>query len=359
MSTTERSTGLYMAPLDLKSAGPEEYAALSTFDNRMRAERFPDDPPVPLEEVINRCRNIPDFVDVTKAVVWSPDGAIIASGETVIVRAEDNQHLAFMDIDVLPEHRRQGLARRLLAGVVDVAQREQRRLLQAQTNGRIPAGDIFMQRLQARKGLEGHTNQLDLAELDRALLRHWQERAGDRAEGFELGYWAGPYPEEELGAIVELLDVMNTAPRDNLDVEDFHWTRDEVRQVERSILAAGSERWTLYVRERATGSLAGFTEVTWNPNRPQLLEQWGTGVFPRYRNRGLGRWLKAAMLEKVLRDRPEVKTVRTGNADSNAPMLHINWELGFKPYLTESTWQFEVERAREYLAGKPAAVNIL
>ena len=49
----------------------------------------------------------------------------------------------------------------------------------------------------------------------------------------------------------------------------------------------------------------------WNPNRPELLGQGMTGVFPQYRNRGLGRWLKAAMLDKVLKERPQVKYVRT------------------------------------------------
>ena len=102
---------------------------------------------------------------------------------------------------------------------------------------------------------------------------------------------------------------------------------------------------------------AGFTEVFWHPNRPQLLNQGGTGIFPEYRNNGLGRWLKAAMLHKVLRERPEVKFVRTSNADSNAPMVKINRELGFKPYISQCMWQVEVEKTREYLASEQLAVN--
>ena len=113
----------------------------------------------------------------------------------------------------------------------------------------------------------------------------------------------------------------------------------------------------MYVRERATGKLAGYTDVAWNPNRPHQLEQWATGIFPRFRNRGLGRWLKAAMLEKVIRERPQVTLVRTGNADSNAPMLHINWELGFKPYFSESVWQVETSRVHDYLRENQAAAR--
>jgi len=55
----------------------------------------------------------------------------------------------------------------------------------------------------------------------------------------------------------------------------------------------------------------------------------------------------------VLRERPEVRIIRTGNAHSNAPMLRINEQLGFKPYRSSFTWQVSVERAAEYLASRP------
>ena len=113
--------------------------------------------------------------------------------------------------------------------------------------------------------------------------------------------------------------------------------------------ASGVERWAVYVRERATGAFAGISEVYWHPARPAILHQGDTGVFPQYRNRGLGRWLKAAMLDRVLRERPRVELIRTNNADSNAPMLRINTELGFRPYMARTIWQVETDRVRRYL----------
>jgi mycothiol synthase len=142
---------------------------------------------------------------------------------------------------------------------------------------------------------------------------------------------------------------MNQAPRDRLDVEDDHITPEKLRQVEELILAMGTERWTMYVREKTTGELAGFTEVFWNPNRKHLVEQGDTGAFSQYRNLGLGRWLKAAMLEKIIQERPAVDLVRTDNTDSNAAMLRINHELGFKPYLSECWSQVETEKVLAYL----------
>jgi GNAT superfamily N-acetyltransferase len=74
-----------------------------------------------------------------------------------------------------------------------------------------------------------------------------------------------------------------------------------------------------------------------------------TGVFPQYRNKGLGRWLKAAMLDKVLKERPQAKYVRTGNADTNVAMLKINTALGFKPYMAEALWQVDLQNVLAYL----------
>ncbi len=166
---------------------------------------------------------------------------------------------------------------------------------------------------------------------------------------FELGFWDGAYPEEQIQAIADLSDLTNQQPLGDLDIEDMHMTSEQLRQVEANLLARGSQRWTFYVVDRAANQFAGYTEAIWNSNRPGVLLQGMTGVFPPYRNKGLGRWLKAAMLDKVLRERPQVKYVRTGNADSNAAMLKINTALGFKPYMAEALWQAETQRVLTYL----------
>lgn len=44
--------------------------------------------------------------------------------------------------------------------------------------------------------------------------------------------------------------------------------------------------------------------------RPETLDQGDTAVAPKYRNRGLGRWLEAEMLRRVLAERPQVRNIR-------------------------------------------------
>lgn len=194
-----------------------------------------------------------------------------------------------------------------------------------------------------------HTNQLVLAELDPALLEQWQREGKQKAAGFTLGFWDGEYPEDHLDAIAELSDVMNTAPRENLDMEDTHMTPERLRQTEQAEAAVAMQRWTLYATETATGRLVGFTEVHWKPSSPQVINQGSTGLFPEFRGLGLGRRLKAGMLARIVRDRPGAKFVRTDNANSNAAMLAINHALGFKPYVSSCLWQLETNKAEAYL----------
>ena len=339
-----------IVPFDFADATDAEYEALNKHFNRAKAETLPDDPPTPLFETVGQMKNVPAFVGAYAWAGWNPDRSeMVASGVIQWMKVEENRHMAQFDLSVDKDYRRQGLGRALLRQVVQTAQSENRRLLMTDTNARVPAGEAFLRRLGAERGLEMHTNQLTLAELDLALIERWQAEGAKRAAGFTLGFWDGAYPDDHLDAVAELLDVMNTAPHDGLELDDIHLTPEQLRQTEQMEAAMGSRRWTVYAAETATGRLAGFTEATWKPSRPEVVSQGMTGVLPQFRGLGLGRWLKAVMLARILQDRPEAKFVRTGNADSNAAMLGINHALGFTPYLSRCVWQVDTEKALAYL----------
>jgi mycothiol synthase len=342
---------IQIKPFDFRNASEAEYKAYNKLRNQIQAERLPDDPPVPLEETIQRMQHAPpeSLVKILFWIAWDENEEAV--GYTVVqMGMTDNLHLVQFSINVLPEYRHQGLGKQFLAKVVQTANDNDRSQLISSTMASVPDGEGFLAHIGAESKLAGHTNQLKISELDRDILVDWQARAAERAGGFELGWWFGDYPAEDMEAILELYDLMNQQPFGDLDVEDSKFSEEMLREMEKSMRARGTERWTLYTREKESGSFAGYTEVMWNPNRPEIVQQGITGVFPQYRNNGLGRWLKAAMLDKVLTERPDVKFIRTENADSNAPMLKINNELGFKPYIAESFWQVSREKVEEYLA---------
>ncbi len=59
--------------------------------------------------------------------------------------------------------------------------------------------------------------------------------------------------------------------------------------------------------------------------------------------------MKAVMLERILRELPQANYIRTGNANTNAQMLGINTDLGFKLAWQSVLWQLPIADAKQGL----------
>jgi len=341
-------------PIDLRAASDAEYAQLNAFKNILRGEVLPEDPPKPLAYDTERFKATPAMVQNASWGLWDQAGAaLLAFCRTDIFNTGDNPHMIDFMIEVLPGQRRQGIATAMLRLAAEQARSQGRRVLTTECNDRVPAGGGFMSRLGGRMGLAITLTQLRIADIDQALVDRWLEREAELSADFSLGFWDGRYPEDAVEGVATLeREAGRDEPRDTLDMEPVNYTPETIRQMEAIRLSAGNQRWTIYVSERSSGVLAGLTEVFWNPNNPTIVQQSFTGVLPDYRNRGLGRWLKAAMLKKILRDRPQAVFIRTGNANSNAPMLKLNNALGFTRHMAEAVWQVELESVEQYLASR-------
>jgi GNAT superfamily N-acetyltransferase len=337
--------------INLRAASDHEYKCLGAFKNIMDKEAFPDDPLMPLEEQMQDWKNIPGLIENEAYIGWnSTRTEVIAFGGIFVRHTGDNEHVANFRIEVLPEFRCQGLGRRILNILLPFAKERKRSLLIAWVNDRVPAAAIFLERMGAQPGLAGNVNQLKVSEFDRSLMDRWLRQSENLSTEFEMGLWEGAVPEDHIVETAALIEKLaNDQPRDNLEVEDEKITPDFLRQIQQNLTAAGEQMWTLYILDRANQKLVGLTEVSWHPNRPMILNQGFTAVDATYRNKGLGRWLKATMMKKILEERPQVEFIRTRNANSNAPMLKINNEMGFQPYSSIAAWQVKLDQVENYL----------
>jgi mycothiol synthase len=342
-----------ITPFDPRRLRQGQISEYHTFSVALQAESDPEDPPLPLEVFARWELWAPSSVDL-----WGWFGRTLDSSLAAVSRARshrdgENSHALHVQLSVLPSYRRHGIGRQLLGRAVDLAESEGKTVLTGWTTDRVPAGAAFCQAVGATVAQETHINRLILAEVDPSLLYGWIEEGDKRAgEVYRLVGYDNRCPEDLADAVVDALDVMADAPRGDLRIGHRHITVAELREWEGVAAETGGQGWWLFAAEKYAGRLVGLTTVWWNPSQPRIVFQGDTGVMAEHRGHGLGKWLKAAMLERVLRERPEAKEIRTGNADSNAPMLSINHRLGFKPYFAGTNWQAEPGLVKRPLVGR-------
>jgi GNAT superfamily N-acetyltransferase len=335
--------------IDHSTLSDSDVGHRNAIDNLLQAEEVPQDPPRPVEYTAARLRNIPEFMAVREFWAREPDGGIAGFAETSWTKTDDNRHLVRMFIAVRPDRRKQGLGTNLLRLVSDVAEAEGRTLLMSFAYEDVPSGAAFAKRVGAEAGQAVHTNRLLLSEVDTDMVDRWIEHGPARAPGYSLVTIDGAAPDEYVGEVVRMANVMNTAPRDDLDMEDETFEVSHLRDWEHVAEAQGDLWWAIFARHEASGQFAGYTHVTWNPQVPETVYQYGTAVAPEHRGHAIGKWVKASMIRRILDERPGVRDIRTGNADSNDAMLGINHALGFRPFMAATWWQVKVDKVREYL----------
>lgn len=337
-----------MERIEWRHASDEIIDEMTAFSNRWREESRPGDPPLTAEYMRQAARTMPSNAHSIFHIVRDPARHIIATAEFEFEVAEENQHLGDGGVTVLKEHRGRGIGKQLLAKLLEEADLAKRSRIIGWTTELVPAGQAFAERVGAEPGLREHTNRLMLSEVDRDLIAGWIDEGPSRAPGYSLVWNEGPYGEL-AERMVPLIELMNTAPREDLDIEDFKVTMPEMQEREAQMVAVKTERWSVIVRHDAKDEFVGFSEIGYSQIQPQTAYQWGTAVDPKHRGHALGKWMKAAMIDKILKQRPDTIDIRTGNADSNDAMLGINTQLGFKPWRANIIWQTTADQIRNYL----------
>lgn len=243
---------------------------------------------------------------------------------------------------------RRGVGWQLTRPIIDTAGAEGRSSLVGSTFDSVLAGRAFALRLGARAVRVNRTSELRMSDVDWDLVQSWIEAGRARPLGYSLDFWDGPFPKELAGDAAALHHIVQTKPRDDLRVADVVLDADHVVGLDRALAEAGRQRWTIFVRDIG-GRCVGGTEVTFEPwDAPAALQQ-NTAIDEPHRGLGLARWVKASMLDRIRRERPEVERVRTSNAFSNAPMLAINNMLGFKIIEVRTEWQGQTVNLRRAL----------
>ena len=258
----------------------------------------------------------------------------VAGGEAVgyasySTSERDNLHLAWLTVEVHPDHRRHGLGSAIHDALVERA-RGLGRTSVGTAGWDIDGTSAFAAKHGFELGSVSVNRRQVLADVDWPDVERRHAEARRKADDYELIRRTGRSPDEELEALAEMTAAINDAPTDDLDIEDEVFSAERVSDYETAQLARGGAFHRIYARHRGTGELAGQTVVAVEPDRPQLGDQHDTSVVRAHRGHRLGLLLKAEMMLWLRETQPQIESVDTWNAESNDFMIGVNELLGYR-----------------------------
>jgi GNAT superfamily N-acetyltransferase len=338
--------GYRIDPYEPREMTPAQLREAALLYQAIGHERVPEDPIATPEAI--EARMLAHTPAEWHAMFGARDAGGAMVGYSLVAWQKNdpgNQHLRWCEVAVEKTHRRRGLGRALFRRAVEaVSDQGDDIVFMSQVTDRVPAGEKFARAIGATQGLAMKTNQLDLTSVDKAKVREWAQAA---PAGYTLERVDGPVPQDLIGPYIQSASGMNDAPRGDLRVEDWQLSEEQIRDRESWQRQVGIERWLIVAVHDASGEGAGFTEVSYDPRVPHLIWQQGTAVIDAHRGNGLGLWMKAVMLDRILEERTKARFIRTGNANANAQMLAINTQLGFRPAWDSALWQLTISDARK------------
>jgi GNAT superfamily N-acetyltransferase len=254
----------------------------------------------------------------------------------------DNRHRVDVSIAVHPDFRRRGIGSALLDQTSRVARAEGRTTLGAES-------DVAAGHDDPAEGFAGrHGFVAALRDLRSALpvppkpeaLDEARAEAQKHAEDYEaLTSWDG-LPDEWLADRAVLSQRMSTdTPLGKVDMTETVWDSERVRRVYETAREQGRRLVETVARHRPSGRLVAFTTMAVSKTAPDKGYQWDTLVLREHRGHRLGLLVKAANLQALITELPDVRRVFTWNAAENEPMLRVNRVLGFAPVGRTTEWQ--------------------
>ncbi|WBQ03114.1 GNAT family N-acetyltransferase [Kribbella sp. CA-293567] len=240
----------------------------------------------------------------------------------------DNLNLAWIEVEVHPEHRGRGIGSELVRYAEQLAG-ELGRTSFGIGAWDLPKADAFVKRHGfEQKAVEVNRRQ-DLTNLDWTTVQKLYDEAVLASADYEVVRIVGELPDDLLDGMVAVTASINDAPKDDLAIEDEIFTPERLRAYEASRRGHEQTVYRVIARHRTTGEPAGHSVVTVERERPHIAEQHDTAVSRDHRGHRLGALVKTAMLLWLREAEPAVTQLDTWNAESNNHMIGINEQLGY------------------------------
>jgi len=343
---------IHIHPFDPQAATRGEWAPYHAYRRQRAAEEFPDLPLLGDADFEHETKRHLPFV-VQHRFVATRAGEIVGN-MILAVRREGTdgfeKHAAFVDVfgGVLMQQRRSGVGRALSGQLHEFMGVQGKSIASVKVLFR--DGHRFLESTGAQPRLRSVENHLALRDVPWAKMPAWRGRV--EAEGPSLR-WEIHAPRVPLSRLAALMApftrLINQQPLGELEMPPIRYELAAFESWYRELDARGGEHYLIVLN--AGDGAAAVCDANWDARVPERVHQSFTAVAEPWRGKGLAKAVKAAMLLLVRERQPGVTTLTTFNAQSNAPMLAINRQLGFRVHREECTYQLRREALGAFLHG--------
>jgi GNAT superfamily N-acetyltransferase len=346
------SVPLEIVPFDAQSATRAQWQAWHVFRRAQAAELRPDDPLLSDAEAEIEEKKHNPLWDHRWWVAWSA-GQIIGSCGFGFRRPETERADEFAPylgggVGVIATSRRQRIGSALLNQARILMHEMGKTTLNLSSH--TASGHAFITHAGGTAKHRTVENRAQMAGLDWPQLRQWED--GVTQHGL---VWERHAPRLDMAFIESLLPdftrLIGDIPLGDLEQPPIRYEMQGYRQWYETMDRVGGAHHLVVLRA-PDGSVAGLSELGWDPRTPDRVWQQLTATDRAWRGRGVARALKAAMLRQVHEHHPNVVVMITNNAEVNAPMLSINARVGFKVHRRHVDYQVSRDALDEWVCSR-------
>lgn len=240
---------------------------------------------------------------------------------------EDNRYTADLFIDTHYQFRRRGIGTELLK--IATEKSLENKMIKFQSDYILDISEKYCSKYGFKTASDRSLSRLYLKNVDWEKMENWSDNKA-KQEGVTLEVFKA-VPEDYLTEFCKVYtECGKMAPDYDGDYTATEQiTPESVRRDEEYCIKHNYVKITVISKEK-DGRISGLSDVSYDIDDMKIVYQGLTGVLLPYRKKGVGKWLKSAILFYLKENCPKAEYIETGNNKKNVAVLAINTQMGYK-----------------------------